>query len=628
MRSNPAADARLQRAPKEVRVVFSEPPDARGSELAVFDANGARVDSSDTGASDEANGLRVSLKDVGEGGYLVAWAALSSVDGHLTRGSFAFAVGNAPLPALADVGEASTTPRPLEIAGRALSFGGLVLLLGGPLFVLAVRRRPTAAEERREQILLAAGAAMLVVGAVALLVEQGGRAPPRLAALLTARGLAGVVVLGAAAAFSERRVRVVALAAGLLAALSATLVSHAAATGDAAQLALDLVHVLAAGSWAGGVVAMLAVMLPSARTFPRGELGRVVARFSASALVSVGILAVTGVVQALLRLVLVQDLWETPYGIAVLAKIVLLAIALVFAAVNLLRWAPLLDPRSGGPLASGPGARPRRFAPRSARPGDDVDVQHRARRWLGRNVAGETAAIVLILVATGLLTALVPPAQASGAAYTATRHAGGLRLELLLASATPGQNRYVLRVSEGVRPVADALRVAFRFTMIEHDMGENELVAQQRAPGEYVATGNVTAMFGTWRIQAIVRLPDRADITTTFEVPIGAPSGPGAVARVVQAGPYTLVVYVDPAQPLEGAPVTVNIVLVDAKGDPVGGKPVRVAFSGPGAEAADAREISPGRYDAAVPALAAGRWTARIRIGTEATGDYVFDVAR
>jgi len=601
VRSNPAADARLQRAPKEVRVVFSEPPDARGSELAVLDASGARVDNGDTAASDEANGLRVSLKEVGEGGYLVAWSALSSVDGHLTRGSFAFAVGSAPLPKLADVGEASPPPRALEVAGRAGSFAGIVLLIGGPLFALAVRRAPLAAEERREQIFLGLGAALLVAGAVALLLDQGGRAPPRLAALLTARGLAGVVVLGAAAALAQPRVRIVALAAGVVAAISATLVSHAAASGELAQIALDLVHVLSASAWAGGVAAMLAVTLPSARAFPPLELGRTVTRFSAFAIVTVAVLALTGVVQALLRLAILQDLWETPYGIAVLAKVVLLAVALAFAAFNLLRWGPHL---------------------RAARDPD------RATRWLGRDVRGETVAIALILSATALLTALVPTAQVSGAAYQQTRHAGGLRLELLLATTTPGQNRYVLRVHDGLAPVTDALRVVFRFTMKEHDMGENELVAEQRSPGEYVASGSFTAMFGTWRLQTIVRRPDRADVTTTFEVSIGAPAGPGAVARVVQAPPYTLIVYVDPAQPVAGAPLKLNIVLVDAKGDPVPAKAVRVTFSGPGSEAADAREISSGRYDAAVPALEAGRWTATIQVGTDAKGEYTFDVAR
>ena len=34
-------------------------------------------------------------------------------------------------------------------------------------------------------------------------------------------------------------------------------------------------------------------------------------------------------------------------------------------------------------------------------------------------------------------------------------------------------------------------------------MGEQELVATERAAGEYVANGSPTAMYGTWRIQTI-----------------------------------------------------------------------------------------------------------------------------
>jgi hypothetical protein len=164
--------------------------------------------------------------------------------------------------------------------------------------------------------------------------------------------------------------------------------------------------------------------------------------------------------------------------------------------------------------------------------------------------------------------------------------------------------------------------------MIEHDMGENELVAEQRAPGEYAATGSATAMFGTWRIEAIVRLPERSDIRTTFDVPIGAPSGPGAIAKVVPAPPYSMVVFVDPAQPVAGAPLVLHVVVVDEAGEPVPGKTLTVTFAGPGTERVEATETGPGRYEAAVAALDAGTWTATIAIGTEGSGAYEFEVAR
>ena len=97
---------------------------------------------------------------------------------------------------------------------------------------------------------------------------------------------------------------------------------------------------------------------------------------------------------------------------------------------------------------------------------------------------------------------------------------------------------------------------------------------------------------------------------------------------MIAAPPYTFVAYIDPPQPVAGAPATLNVVVGDDKGDPVRAKPVRVTFSGPASQSVDATESSPGHYEAPVAALDAGKWTATIQFGTEAKGDYVFDVAR
>lgn len=383
LRSHPAADARLVRAPAEVRAAFSEAPDPRASELAVFDAQGRRVDRGDTKPSDEENGLVVSLEEIGDGGYTVAWTVLSTLDGQRTRGSFAFAIGSAPLPEAPDVGPTYEPPRGLEIAGRTASFAGMALLVGPALFILVARRRPTAAEVRREQLVLGLGGGLLVAGAVALLLGQGGQAPPRLTALLGLRGLGGVAVLGAAASLAPRQLRFVALGAGLVGVLTATLVSHAAATGNPAEMALGLAHATAASAWVGGVAAMAAVVLPSVRALDPVELGRIVGRFSTMALVAVAVLVSTGVIQSFQRLVLIEDLWETRYGLALLAKIALLAIALALGTLDLLVWGPRLRARAAVTAS---------------------------RRGLAVGTAAETAVFVGIVVATSLLTALVPPA--------------------------------------------------------------------------------------------------------------------------------------------------------------------------------------------------------------------------
>ena len=413
------------------------------------------------------------------------------------------------------------------------------------------------------------------------------------------------MTIGPLATFRPRRM--IALAAGIAAAMTATLVSHATALGSLKSMTLDFVHVLAVSVWTGGVVALLWCVLltrPDRTAEDARALGATVWRFSVTALVATALLITAGVLQALDRLVLIDDLYETPYGIALAVKIVLVLVALAIGAFNLLRWGPRL--RAG----------------------------IRARTALIRDTVAETAIFVVIIVAAAFLTAFAPPAQPSAAAYDQTQHVAGLRLEMLVASGGAGRNTYVLRVHQGLTPVTRAEKVAFRFTMIEHDMGEQELAATERAPGEYVANGSPTAMYGTWKIQTIVRLQGKEDVSTVFTFPVGAPTGGGATtSQALTVGPYTMIVFTDPATVQSGAPVTIFGVLIGADGNPVTGKPIRATFSGPSAQAPidateDAATLGPGRYKFAIAGLDAGTWKVAIAVGNEGTGAYSLVVSR
>jgi copper transport protein len=596
VRSNPAADARLVKPPAEVRIAFSEPPDSKGSEVRVLDEAGTRWDLGSTTASDEPNGLKVALRPIGDGGYTVAWTALSAVDGHQTKGSFAFVVGTGPLPTLPDIPNASPPPSPLEVTGRALSYGGIALALGTALFGLVVHAADGPIEERRERQLLGVAAAGIVLGTIGLTIAQGDRLPPRLEAFLALRLLAGLGVLAALApALGPVMRRRAVVAAGVIAALTATLVSHATALGSMKDMTLDLGHILAVSAWSGGVVAFLWIHLRSGGgTAPL--LARTTWRFSLLALVSVAVLITAGILQALDRLVLIQDLVETPYGLALLAKGSLLLIVLAVAAFNLLRYGPRGD-----------------------------------RRSLIRGTVVESALLVGVFVAAGVLTALAPPAQSTGAAFDQTQHVGPYRVELVVPSASPGRNRFVLRVHQGLTPVTHAEKVALRFTMLEHDMGETELVADERAPGEYVAIGSPTAMYGTWHVQTIIRLAGKDDVTSLFTVPI-SPGGQTASAAALTTKSLALVVFPDPSAPVAGAPIQLNVVVLDG-GNPATGRAVTgviVAKDGQPVQGDSftGAEQASGRYRIDIPALAPGRWTMRLQIGGPAeTADYAFTVS-
>jgi nitrogen fixation protein FixH len=188
-------------------------------------------------------------------------------------------------------------------------------------------------------------------------------------------------------------------------------------------------------------------------------------------------------------------------------------------------------------------------------------------------------------------------------------------------------------VQQGLAPISAAEKVALRFTMVEHDMGEQELVATERAPGEYVAEGSPTAMLGTWKVEAIVRLTGRPDIHALFTVPVSQPAGQGATTKIIAIPPYQLIVFSEPIQPQAAAPLTINVVVVDAKGDPVTDKKVHATFSGPASAppldaVENAAELGPGRYRFTVPGLEAGSWKITISVSDAGSGVYDLEVTR
>jgi methionine-rich copper-binding protein CopC len=92
-RAEPRVGSKVNKAPTEVRVWFSETVQAGVSSIKVFDVSGKQVDKKDT-HSDRANraALCVSLVPaLTPGAYKVVWR-VTSADTHVTNGDFRFQV--------------------------------------------------------------------------------------------------------------------------------------------------------------------------------------------------------------------------------------------------------------------------------------------------------------------------------------------------------------------------------------------------------------------------------------------------------------------------------------------------------------------------------------------------------
>ena len=253
------------------------------------------------------------------GDYSVSWRVFSD-DGHLESGVLAFRVGaaaagaGAPRPVLA---AASTRPGCLDVLARWLLLGGILIAGGTALFFLlvsraAVRRTATTmacrAARRRARRCLARPRRRRRGDALRAGHEGHGDRRARRRPARSARARQAE-----AGRTGPRRSR-------WRCSLAPTFAGHAyrAWDGRPISIAADLVHVVAAAFWTGGIL-QLALLLRG------GQDERAVRRFSLFALPAVVLIAGSGLARALVELTAVSQLWSTAYGRAIVAKTVLFA---------------------------------------------------------------------------------------------------------------------------------------------------------------------------------------------------------------------------------------------------------------------------------------------------------------
>jgi uncharacterized membrane protein len=154
------------------------------------------------------------------------------------------------------------------------------------------------------------------------------------------------VALGVLMVLPRQRALQLAAAAALVGLLAFT--GHAGATPGAAgwfHLASDLLHLLAAAAWLGGLPAFVLMLAatgtnfgPADGAFPESAT----ARFSVMGIVSVGVLLVSGLINSWELLGGPADLLATAYGRVLSFKVGLFAAMVAVATVNRFRLTPRL----------------------------------------------------------------------------------------------------------------------------------------------------------------------------------------------------------------------------------------------------------------------------------------------
>jgi len=264
---------------------------------------------------------------------------------------------------LADSASAFGLESPAYVAIRSLMYLGALAIIGACALVLLIATRVShlaaggvqpagvAPAARRLALVATLVLALAMVArlfAQAMMVGEGQSLPiePMLRATMWGWGwllgaAATLLIAGALAAARTSRLMWRTAAVGTMAlALSFSLTGHAASVehNTSLHVALDAIHVMAAGGWLGTLLAVVLVGIPAALDLPTDVRARATAQlvnaFSTFALACVSTLVVTGVVAAWTQLPTLASLWQSSYGLALCRKLIVLGGAAIVGAYN------------------------------------------------------------------------------------------------------------------------------------------------------------------------------------------------------------------------------------------------------------------------------------------------------
>ena len=529
VRTVPSAAGIVNGSPPEVVLTFSEPVEPRFAAVSISDAAGDQVTAGPPRRkAGDPTTIVVPLKPLEEGWYLVYWRVIS-VDGHPVRGAFTFAVGPNAGPApqfqVPSISETAATPR--LVAARWIVLLAAMAAIG--LFVLRMLiARPVGHSLRGVSIafaiaivaaLLAAPIYLLLstaqfslrspfdVGALAPLLDVSafGRGYLDLELCLALFAVAGWIAIAIDRPERARRsiAELLATTGALLAAVAVVLIpgvsGHAGQTSPrGVAIALDWLHLSAGAVWIGGLIGLLVLWrsLPANRRV--AGLAVAVPRFSNVAIGAVLALIATGIGASILQLPTLASLWETGYGQALLVKIALLSVAVLLAAVNLLR------------------TRPRLLAGRADAAG-----------LLRRLVGAEAVVVAGAVFAAAVLTSLAPPAKAvadlgkpsarvgPGPVATTVEKAGYTVEVRVDPNRAAVPNRFQVRISQDGKPVTGAI-VTATFAMLDMEMGTQAYKLPETDPGVYEREAPALVMVGHWGLTIDVEPPGGAPFTVTI----------------------------------------------------------------------------------------------------------------
>jgi copper transport protein len=544
--TSPVSGSTVAREPSEVIFEFNQNVGGTLGAVRVYDAQGEEVDDLDVShPRGQERWMGVGLKaGLPDGTYTATYRVISA-DTHVVYGGLVFNLGHAgaaPKFTVASLIEKNRSGKATEVAFgvvRGLDYVTIALALGGLAFVLAAWLPGFAAvagsEAQWQQAARGFAARMhrllgiaVVLGAIVsvlgILLQGASAAGVSLWSSLNATivqntlasrfgevwGLRAIDWLALGCLLVATRGRPsrwlyapIALCAACLAATPA-LSGHASIQSPTGVfLPSDVLHVLAASVWVGGIACLLLALPAATRRLDGPQRSRllaaVLARFSPMALAGAIAIAVTGVIQAYIDVRSVHGLLHSAYGALIIAKTVLLLSLICLGWVNRGRVIPSL----------------KRIAAAGSAPGG-AGVSAR------RTLRGELSLMLAVFGVTAALIGYAPPIDAASGPFSVNTTLGPAELEMTVEPARVGLNTvhlYLIDAKTGTQFTATKELTATA-RLPAKGIGPLALEANLAGPGHYVLSSAELSPGGTWEIEITDRVSEFEQYSHTVKVPV------------------------------------------------------------------------------------------------------------
>lgn len=491
--STPSGSEIVDKRPEELRLTFNEPVSPASIKWFAPDGGEHAV----SNARSEKNDIVVPVPvTLARGTHLISYR-VTSIDGHVVAGSFAFSLSEATTVAQTGASSDNSAAR-LAAIGRFVLTIALTLGAGGAAFFTFVVRGLGAPAWPRALAMTGA-----VVGGLAVPLNlglqgldlTGGTAADLFSSAPYIAGLGSPFALTAGLAFAAALFAVAALGSGasgfgflagllawLLAAASFAASGHAAtAEPQALMRPAVAIHAAAFLYWLGALPGLLAV----AKTRP-DHIDRLLGRFSLLAIPAVALLFGTGIAISAVQVGAPEYLDTTDYGLILTLKIAAFLGLVGLAGINRLVLTP--------DIARGEGSGMRRLA---------------------MSIRFELLLALLILIAASSFRLTPPPraiaaADSTGASIHIHQDEGFGNITAL--PGRRGQNRAVLDLFRGDGEPLTPREVIVLFSQAARGVEPIKVEATQSEDGLWLAEPLPLTVSGPWDVRIEILVDDFKEV--------------------------------------------------------------------------------------------------------------------